>query len=108
MRDLVRARTTAVCVPSKARQHLRSFLLRHDRVYHMLRAWTLAYRRWLTIPRAKSPRENGGEKAFCNGSKDNYNNIAMGRPDCAVTLALCARISLVWSLSKYNTIFGQI
>ena len=48
MRDLVRARSTAVRVLSKARQHLQGFLLRHDRIYRGLRAWTLAYRRWLT------------------------------------------------------------
>ena len=33
MRDLVRARATAVRVLSKARQHLQGFLLRHDRIY---------------------------------------------------------------------------
>jgi transposase len=48
MRDLVRARATAVRVLSKARQHLQGFLLRHDRIYRGARAWTLAYRRWLT------------------------------------------------------------
>src|SRR5262249_10958723 len=51
MRDLVRARATAVRAPSKARQHLQGFLLRHDRIYHGARAWTLAYRRWLTTMR---------------------------------------------------------
>jgi len=50
MRDLVRARATAGRVLSKARQHLQSFLLRHDRIYRGLRAWTSAYRRWLTTP----------------------------------------------------------
>jgi transposase len=48
MRGLVRARATAGRVLSKARQHLQSFLLRHDRIYRGARAWTLAYRRWLT------------------------------------------------------------
>jgi transposase len=48
MRDLVRARATARRVLSKARQHLQGFLLRHDKIYHGVRAWTLAYRRWLT------------------------------------------------------------
>jgi len=48
MRDLVRARATAVRVLSKARQHLQGFLLRHDRIYRGVRSWTLAYRRWLT------------------------------------------------------------
>ena len=33
MRDLVRARATAVRVLGKARQHLQGFLLRHDRIY---------------------------------------------------------------------------
>ena len=47
MRDLVRARATAVRVLVKARQHLQGFLLRHERIYRGARAWTLAYRRWL-------------------------------------------------------------
>jgi transposase len=33
MRDLVRARATAVRVVGKARQHLQGFLLRHGRIY---------------------------------------------------------------------------
>jgi transposase len=48
MRDLVRARATAVRVLAKARQHLQGFLLRHERIYRGARAWTLAYRRWLS------------------------------------------------------------
>jgi transposase len=51
MRDLVRARATAGRVLSKARQHLQSFLLRHEWIYRGGRAWTLAYRRWLTTVR---------------------------------------------------------
>ena len=57
MRDLVRARATAVRVLSKARQHLQGFLLRHDRIYHGARAWTLAYRRWLTTVRFDHPAQ---------------------------------------------------
>ena len=43
MRDLVRARATAGRALSKARQHMESFLLRHDRIYRGARAWTLPY-----------------------------------------------------------------
>jgi transposase len=57
MRDLVRARATAVRVLSKARQHLQGFLLRHDRIYRGARAWTLAYRRWLTTVRFDHPAQ---------------------------------------------------
>jgi transposase len=57
MRDLVRARATAVRVLSKARQHLQGFLLRHDRIYQGTRAWTLAYRRWLTTVRFDHPAQ---------------------------------------------------
>jgi transposase len=57
MRDLVRARATAVRVLSKARQHLQGFLLRHDRTYHGTRAWTQAYRRWLTTVRFDHPAQ---------------------------------------------------
>ena len=57
MRDLVRARATAGRVLSKARQHLQSFLLRHDQIYRGARAWTLAYRRWLTTVRFAHPAQ---------------------------------------------------
>jgi transposase len=57
MRDLVRARATAARVLSKARQHLQGFLLRHDRIYRGARAWTLAYRRWLTTVRFDHPAQ---------------------------------------------------
>jgi hypothetical protein len=57
MRDLVRARATAVRVLAKARQHLQSFLLRHERIYHGARAWTLACRRWLTTVRFEHPAQ---------------------------------------------------
>jgi transposase len=56
-RDLVRARATARKVLSKARQHLQGFLLRHERVYRGARAWTLAYRRWLTTVRFTHPAQ---------------------------------------------------
>jgi len=57
MRDLVRARATAGRVLSKARQHLQGFLLRHERIYRGGRAWTLAYRRWLTTVRFAHPAQ---------------------------------------------------
>ena len=57
MRDLVRARANARKVVSKARQHLQGFLLRHERVYRGARAWTLAYRRWLTTVRFTHPAQ---------------------------------------------------
>jgi transposase len=57
MRDLVRARATAVGMLSKARQHLQGFLLRHERVHPGPRAWTLAYRRWLTTVRFEHPAQ---------------------------------------------------
>jgi transposase len=57
MRDLVRARATAVRVLSKARQHLQGFLLRHDQIYRGARAWTLAYRRWLTTVHFDHPAQ---------------------------------------------------
>ena len=57
MRDLVRARATAVRVLGKARQHLQGFLLRHERIYHGARNWTVAYRRWLTTVRFEHPAQ---------------------------------------------------
>jgi transposase len=42
MRDLVRARATAVRGLGKARQHLQSFLLEHGLIHAGKRTWTLA------------------------------------------------------------------
>ena len=47
MRDLVRARTSAVEDLRRARQRLQGFVLRHDRVYSGRTSWTQAHRRWL-------------------------------------------------------------
>jgi transposase len=52
-----RARATAGRVLSKARQHLQSFLLRHERIYRGGRAGTLACRRWLTTVRFAHPAQ---------------------------------------------------
>jgi transposase len=57
MRELVRARATAWRVLSKTRQHLQGFLRRRDRIYRGARAWTLAYRRWLTTVRFDHPAQ---------------------------------------------------
>jgi transposase len=57
MRDLVRARATAVRVAGKARQHLQGFLLRHGRIYPGKKGWTKAYRRWLTTVRFEQPAQ---------------------------------------------------
>jgi transposase len=57
MRDLVRARATAIRVVGKARQHLQGFLLRHGRIYPGKRGWTVAYRRWLTTVRFDHPAQ---------------------------------------------------
>jgi transposase len=57
MRDLVRARATAARALGKARQHLAGFLLRHGQIYAGRRAWTMAYRRWLTTVRFAHPAQ---------------------------------------------------
>ena len=57
MRDLVRARATAMRVLGKARQHLQGFLLRHGRIYPGKKGWTVAYRRWLTTVRFHHPAQ---------------------------------------------------
>lgn len=62
MRDLVRARATAMRVPGKARQHRQGFLLRHGRIYPGKKGWTVAYRRWLTMVRFLDP---AGAGSFC-------------------------------------------
>lgn len=57
MRDLVRARATAMRVAGKARQHLQGFLLRHSRIYPGKKGWTGAFRRWLAMVRFTHPAQ---------------------------------------------------
>lgn len=57
MRDLVRARATAVRVVGKARRHLHGFLLRHGRIYPGKKRLDSAYRRWLTTVRFDHPAQ---------------------------------------------------
>lgn len=57
MRDLIRARATAMRVTGKARQHLQGFLLRHGRIYPGKKGWTGAYRRWLATVRFTHPEQ---------------------------------------------------
>ncbi len=57
MRDLVRARATAMRVAGKARQHLQGFLLRHSRIYPGKKGWTGVYRRWLALVRFTHPAQ---------------------------------------------------
>jgi len=57
MRDLIRARATAVRVLGKGRQHLQGFLLRHGRIYPGKKGWTGAYRRWLARVRFDHPAQ---------------------------------------------------
>lgn len=57
MRDLIRARATAVRVLGKARQHLQGFFLRHERIYPGKKGWTGAYRRWLARVRFDHPAQ---------------------------------------------------
>ncbi|SDJ05483.1 hypothetical protein SAMN04487993_101656 [Salipiger marinus] len=57
VRDLVRARATAMRVLGKARQHLQGILLRHGRIYPGKKGWMVAYRRWLTTVRFQHPAQ---------------------------------------------------
>ncbi len=47
MRDLVRARDSAAQDQRHKRQLISAFLLRHGRIYHRPKNWTMRYRRWL-------------------------------------------------------------
>ncbi len=57
MRDLVRARATALRVLGKARHHLQGFLLRHGRIYPGKKDWIGPYRRWLAMVRFTHPAQ---------------------------------------------------
>jgi len=47
MRDLVRARESAAGDRRHKRQLVSAFLLRHGRVYHRTKPWTMRFRQWL-------------------------------------------------------------
>lgn len=57
MRDLVRARETAMYWRNKARQALSSFLLRQGYRYNGTKAWTVAYWRWLATLEMEHPAQ---------------------------------------------------
>lgn len=76
MRDLVRARSTAVRVLGKARQHLGGFLLRHAKIFAGQRAWTLAYRRWLTTVRFDHPAQQIVLQDYIHAVEDAEKRIA--------------------------------
>ena len=76
MRDLVRARATAVRVLAKARQHLNGFLLRHGKVYAGQRTWTLAYRRWLTTVRFDHPDQQIVLQDYIHAVEDAEKRVA--------------------------------
>ena len=57
MRDLVRARLTAVQAVRRRRQQLSGFLLRHGRVYDGTKTWTRTYRVWLAGLRFEHPAQ---------------------------------------------------
>ncbi|MBU2960806.1 transposase, partial [Citreicella sp. C3M06] len=57
MRNLVRARATAMPVVGKARQQIQGFLLRHSRIYPWKKRWTGAYRHWLAMVRFSHPAQ---------------------------------------------------
>lgn len=46
MRDLIRAREAAVKDRTRKRQEIRSFLLRHGKIYSGLKAWGTKYLKW--------------------------------------------------------------
>lgn len=57
VRDLVRARETAMYWHHKARQALSSFLLRQGFRYNGTKAWTVAYWRWLATIEMEHPAQ---------------------------------------------------
>jgi transposase len=76
MRDLIRARATAVRVLGKARQHLQGFLLRHGRVYAGKKGWTLPYRRWLATVRFDHAAQQVVLQDYINSVHDAEERIA--------------------------------
>jgi transposase len=57
MRDLVRLRSIARQMVTRAHQHLQGFLLRHGRKHGRGTAWRMAYRRWLSSVAFEHPAQ---------------------------------------------------
>ncbi|MBC7800363.1 MAG: IS110 family transposase [Gemmatimonadaceae bacterium] len=76
MRDLVRARATAVRVLGKGRQHLQGFLLRHSRIYAGKTTWTVAYRRWLATLRFGHPAQQIVLQDYIHAVEDAEKRVA--------------------------------
>jgi len=97
MRDLIRARSTAVRVLGKARQHLQGFLLRHGRIYAGKKGWTLAYRRWLTTVRfdhaaqPTHPKTHRGSLRLDEDRRWPTQDQVSGRRTGRLVLRLCRR-----------------
>jgi transposase len=58
VRELARARETAMEELRRARQHLQSFLLRHGRIFTGRTAWSKAHTRWLCEQTFDHPAQN--------------------------------------------------
>ena len=57
MRELIRLRSVVRQIVSRARQHLKGFLLRHGRKHGRGTAWRMAYRRWLSTLAFEHPAQ---------------------------------------------------
>ena len=80
MRDLVRARATAVRVLAKARQHLNGFLLRHAKVYAGQRTLRRCSR-WCSCQHFMSPGSAFGRRSWRTSRRENPSQV--GRIICA-------------------------
>jgi transposase len=76
----------------KARQHLTGFLLRHGQVYAGQRAWTVAYRRWLTTVRFAHPAQQIGDAIVQFSADSGLHPIGPGPLDQRSTSLTIARL----------------
>jgi transposase len=107
MRDLVRARATAVRVLGKARQHLQGFLLRHGRIYAGRTTWTLAYRRWLTTLRFTHPAQQIVLQDYIHAVQDAERRVARLAEQIADLLPCWSLAPVVQALQAMRGV-GQI
>lgn len=70
MRDLVRARDTALEAQRRARQHLQAFLLRQGHVYSGRKAWSLAHEQWIARLQFEHPTHFVVLKEYCQAVED--------------------------------------
>jgi transposase len=96
IRDLVRAREDLQHTTRQLRQRLKSFLLRHGRVYAGRHPEGQAYQRWLELQRFDSPYQQVVFQEYIDAVQQLQTRVAALETEMA-------RARQQWSLGRWST-----